>query len=382
MVASALPVARPAPAFHPAYQTRRLSGLLLGMVLLACGVCAHARAKSPPSDDYLAGYVTSILEQKLGWSRDSFRVGVHGGVATVVLAERNQDRIDAAQKALAEVEGLQAAEITAEGPRPAETIQARFKSERINFPVGDPFKPLLADPKQPQFFFSFLRMKAANTRANVAAVGYGENFGLVKWLGERPGDGTQISLNAGLFAQFNLSTPSANLVNADYTVGLALSKRVGSWSGRLNVYHLSSHLGDEFILDDPNIERVNLSLIGAEALASYDWEHWRVYGGGGYLLHRNPEDIQRGLARVGMEYRATERLWELGRPVAGLDVHSIEAQDWDTGISFKAGFEFGQPEPGRRSARLLAEAYKGFAPFGQFYNTEIQYYGMGFYLGF
>jgi hypothetical protein len=382
MIAPAPPVARPAFDALPIPRNRSLNALLVGLALLAFGMCAPARAKAPPSDDYLAGYVTSILEQKLGWARDSFRVEVRGAIATVVLAERDQARIDAAQKALAEVEGLQAAEVTAEGPRPAQSLQAKLKSERIHFPVGDPFKPLLADPKQPQFFFSFLRMKAPNTRANVAAVGYGENFGLVKWLGERPGDGTQISLNAGLFAQFNLSTPSANLVNADYTVGLALSRRAGPWSGRLNVYHLSSHLGDEFILDDPAVERVNLSLIGAEALASYDWEHWRLYGGGGYLLHRNPEDIERGLARAGLEYHGSERLWRLGRPVAGLDVHSIEAQDWDTGISLKAGFEFGQPEPGRRSARLMAEAYKGFAPFGQFYKTEIQYYGMGFYLGF
>ena len=348
---------------------------------LALCLATSAAAKSPPSDEYLAGYVTSVLEQKLGWARGSFRVEVHGGVATVVLAERDQARIDAAQKALADVDGLQAAEVTAEGP-PDDSLRAKLKSERVTFPVGDPFKPLLADPKQPQFFFSFLRMKTQTMRANVAAVGYGENFGLVKWLGEHPGDGTQISLNAGLFAQFNLSTPSANLVNADYTVGLALSKRVGPWSGRLNLYHLSSHLGDEFILDQPEVTRVNLSLIGSEALASYDWEHWRMYGGGGYLLHRNPENIDRGLARVGMEYHASERFWKLGRPVAGLDVHSIEAQDWEAGISLKAGFEFGQPEPGRRSARLLAEAYKGYAPFGQFYDTEIQYYGLGFYLGF
>lgn len=204
----------------------------------------------------------------------------------------------------------------------------------------------------------------------------------MKWLGEHPGDGTQLSLNAGLFAQFNLSTPSANLVNADYTVGLALSRRSGPWSGRLNLWHLSSHLGDEFLLDEPDIERINLSLIALDGLLSYEWEHWRLYGGGGSLLHRNPDGQDRGLARGGVEYRSGERFWKLGRPLAGLDVHSIEAQDWDTGISLKAGFEFGQPEPGRRSARLLAEAYKGFAPFGQFYDTQIEYYGVGFYLGF
>lgn len=204
----------------------------------------------------------------------------------------------------------------------------------------------------------------------------------MKWLGEQPGDGIQLSLNAGLFAQFNLSTPSADLVNADYTVGLALSGRRGPWSAKANLWHLSSHLGDEFLIDQPDIARVNLSTIALDGLVSYEWEHWRLYGGGGYLLHRNPDDLDRGLARAGIEYRATERLWKLGHPVAGLDVASLEEQDWETGASLKAGLEFGQSQPGRRSARLMAEAYKGFAPFGQFYNTQIEYYGMGFYLGF
>lgn len=356
-----------------------ISVLKLCLTLLAWACSTAAMAKSPPGDEFLAGYVTSVLERDLGWKRGSFKVEVRDGVATVTLPENDQPRVDEAQRALAGVEGLQAVEV-AVGPGPA--AQAKHRRERVNFPVGDPFHPLLADPKQPQFFFSFLRLKTPVTKANVAAVGYGENFGLVKWLGDQPGDGVQLSLNAGLFAQFNLSTPSANLVNADYTVGLALSGRHGPWSAKANLSHLSSHLGDEFLIDQPQVARVNLSTIALDGLLSYDWEHWRLYGGGGYLLHRNPDDLDRGLARAGIEYRATERLWKLGRPVAGLDVASLEEQDWGTGISFKTGLEFGQPEPGRRSARLLAEAYKGFAPFGQFYNTEIEYYGVGFYLGF
>ncbi len=383
MTELAAPPGRHAPPPNPV--TRSAAGwalrVLSSMALMTAGLGA-AWGQSAPTDDFLAGYVTSILEQRLQWSRDSFQIEVRKGVATVILARKDQGRIDAAQEALADVDGLQAVEVTAAEAEVPDPLHAKRNPERINFPVGDPFKPLVADPKQPQFFFSFLRMKAQSDRANVAAVGYGENFGLVKWLGERPGDGTQLSLNAGLFAQFNLSTPSANLVNADYTVGLALSRRAGPWSGRLNLWHLSSHLGDEFLLDEPNVERINLSLIALDGLVSHEWKHWRLYGGGGYLLHRNPEELDRGLARTGLEYHASERLWGIGRPVAGLDVSSIEAQHWDLGISLKAGFVFGQPEPGRRRARLLAEAYKGFTPFGQFYNTRIEYYGVGFYLGF
>ena len=45
------------------------------------------------------------------------------------------------------------------------------------FPVGDVFRPLLADPKQPQFFFSLNRFTSEGERYTLASVGFGETFG-------------------------------------------------------------------------------------------------------------------------------------------------------------------------------------------------------------
>jgi len=58
-----------------------------------------------------------------------------------------------------------------------------------------------------------------------------------------------VSLFGAVFAQFNLDTPSFDLLNADYLVGPELTLRHGRWSGRVRFYHQSSHLGDEFLLN-------------------------------------------------------------------------------------------------------------------------------------
>ena len=81
------------------------------------------------------------------------------------------------------------------------------------FPTGDLFRPLIADPKQPQFFVSINRFKSSGVQYTMASVGFGETFGMYRFFGSREGDGLQLSVEGALFAQFNLDTPSYDLIN-------------------------------------------------------------------------------------------------------------------------------------------------------------------------
>jgi len=96
------------------------------------------------------------------------------------------------------------------------------------FPEADVFRPLLADPKQPQFFAGYQAMKVRDTNQSVSlgSVGFGENFGLV---GKRNGcDGWQVGILAGVFAQFDLGSSSMDLINADYVVAFLSHGGAGS----------------------------------------------------------------------------------------------------------------------------------------------------------
>jgi hypothetical protein len=275
---------------------------------------------------------------------------------------------------LALVAGLTLAFVA--GARGEETAVAN-EPARGFLPVGELFWPLLADPKQPQFYVSVRGYELDDETVTAAAVAYGETFGLYRW--QRPAGAWQVSLAGALFAQFNLEAPSQDLVNADYTIGVPLTYRRGAWSGRLRIYHQSSHLGDEFLLrNEP--ERINLSFESLEALASREWQRWRGYIGGEFVFHREPAELQPAGLHGGVEYRGAARgIWH---PVAGLDVKSWDEFDWSPEISAVAGVELGPREPGRRRLRLLVEGYRGHSPHGQFFAQRMRYLGLGVYLGF
>jgi hypothetical protein len=268
---------------------------------------------------------------------------------------------------------------------------AADRSKGVPFPSDDVFRPLFADPKQPQFFAAYqaVHVRQANTSANIGSVGFGENFGL--YSRRRGCNGWQVGILAGVFSQFNLDAPSSDLLNTDYVVGIPVSWRSGLLSLRARLYHQSSHLGDEFLLGNPGLNRVNLSFEEVEALLSLDapggWG--RVYAGGGYLLHRTP-DLERSKVQWGFELRgSTMRSLLFGEtvgallvtPVLGADFKAFEELAWNVNTNAVAGIEWSRAT-GTRRFRLLFNYYRGFNPYGQFFNQKVETFGVGLYLAF
>ncbi|MBA4374277.1 MAG: hypothetical protein C0402_15610 [Thermodesulfovibrio sp.] len=347
---------------------------------------ASARAEDRAGDEFMTGYVAAILERDLKWNRNSYRVSIVSGVATITLFKEDPTRQEAADKQLRTIDGLKGVAIVvkpADDDKPGTAVRIMgITRETEAFPVGDLFRPLLADPKQPQFFVSINRFRSSGAQYTMASVGFGETFGLYKFFGDREGNGLQLSVEGGLFAQFNLDAASSDLINADYTIGLPLTYRHGDNSLRFRIYHQSSHLGDEFLQSANPPERVNLSFEALELIYSREWRGWRVYGGGEYLLHKEPGDLKPLSAHGGIEYRGSKPLIWNGRPLGGVDIKSFEEHNWAIDTSVKAGLEFGHPNPGQRRLRLMAEYYRGFDPHGQFYRNKVEYFGLGVSLGF
>ena len=257
----------------------------------------------------------------------------------------------------------------------------------VPLPRGDVFCPLLADPKGQRSFVSYLHETSDQGDINLGSVGISDAFGLLRVGGPKPGDGFQVSLAGSVFAQFDLDSSSYDLVNADYIIGLPITFRRKAFSTRFRLYHQSSHLGDEFLLreNNPKFVRENISFEAAEMILSLDGGPFRVYGGGEYLLRRDPKDLERYVAHGGVELRPARRLIRFGtvagvRFVAGGDVKASEEQDWKPAVSIRTGFEFDRPRdtdpPGRRWG-LLFEAYTGPSPYGQFFRNQVRYLGAG-----
>ena len=255
-------------------------------------------------------------------------------------------------------------------------------------PRGDVFNPLFADPKEIRTSVDYVWTSSAQTKTALILVGVGDHLGLIRWRGAHTGETWQLGVTGGIFAQFNMHTFSDDLMNADYLVGLPLSWRLNGTSARFRIYHQSSHLGDEFLLDH-KVTRVNLSYESSELVLSQEIGAWRLYTGGEWLFARYPPDLKPWVSHSGLEYRAPLGFLHLaaGRRaqwVLGVDTKTTQEHGVNTGFDFKTGVEYGPIAGSNRAGRswsFTAEFYTGRLPFSQYFEDKITSIGLGCQLG-
>jgi Protein of unknown function (DUF1207)/BON domain len=366
---------------------------------LSCVLAVALAAAAPPvrggpgassdTDTYLRGYIESWLEQSLALPRSQVKVEVRDGVVTLSGSVDTPERIDLIVKNVATFEGV----IEVVDRLQAGSSEGRYKTwmlwpqpppgrRSVRFPAGDLFSAPLADQKQPRFHTTYQRWRTENGIFDIASVGFGEDFGLLRRPGGREGDGWQVGISGAVFAIFNLDTGSKDLLNADYIVGFPISYRSGEWSARLRIFHQSSHVGDEFLLQPldqqplPQVQRINLSYEAIELLASLEQRGFRVYGGGTRIF-ASDTSLGRQRLQVGVDYRGNPLDWRTARLVAGLDLEAWDETHWDRDYSAKAGLMFRSPYGEARSTQILLEYYNGHAPHGQFFHLNVEYFGLG-----
>ena len=273
--------------------------------------------------------------------------------------------------------------------RPEEDKPAIWENTLI--PDGDVFRPLIADPKQPQIFGILQSTKAleSKTTSTIGSIAFGENFGL--WTRRKQGtcDGIQVGLLTGVFSQFNLFD-NTELINTDFVIGIPFSWRTELFSGRVRLYHQSSHLGDEFLLARPGFNRVDYRYEELEGILSLNTPNgWgRFYFGGGYLVHREPNNLDRLRAQWGIELRGPEypSPWFSSGgirlvPLLAADFKAFEELQWVVNTNVLAGVEWFRVGATRR-LRILLNYYYGYNPYGQFFSQKVETIGLGLYLAF
>ena len=274
---------------------------------------------------------------------------------------------------------------TVEPPRCGAGVHESQALGMVGFPDDQIFCPTIADPKEPRSFVSLLRGTfrslddPSGKGTTIASVGLGDAFGLIRWGGPEPNEGVQIDVVGSIFAQFDLGAPSNDLINADYLIGLPLTFRRDGFSMRLKLYHQSSHLGDEYLLRGDDVQRENLSFESIELLASQEIGALRIYGGWERLFRREPDTVPSKLFHGGAELR-TGRAGLL-QLVGGVDVKASDLHDWSPAISGRAGLELARrradDDHPPRLVTLMLELYEGPSPYGQFFQDDISYVGVG-----
>lgn len=264
-----------------------------------------------------------------------------------------------------------------------EGVDREVEEAWVSMPAGDVFEPLLADPKQPQSHATALWARTKSGSDLIGAVAYGDCVGLVRWPGPAKGEGWQLGICGAVFAQFDLSAESAPLLNADYTIGGALSYRRLAWSGRMRVYHQSSHLGDEIVIAQ-QVERMPLEYEAFELIVAAERRAFRLYAGGEILFRRFPSSLPAAIWHVGLEYRHPRRFGVgarvQGQLVAGADAKRSWSNARIADVSVRGGVELGPrvvDHTRRRRLAVLAQFHEGGSPYGQFFVERVSYLGIG-----
>jgi len=250
------------------------------------------------------------------------------------------------------------------------------------------FQPLIADPRQV--------MNAASLRFNdnvvgkhVGAVSFGDDFILIRlldmlwWHGDM-----DIGVEAGIFSVFDLDHIDACMVNTDFFVAALLTYALDRWSFRFRWWHMSSHLGDEFLLAHPGFDRRNVSDEGMDLFASYQLgQAVRVYGGVGDIYSRDKEFPEHPFYfEWGAEIRVFgcrdcfDKLYV--QPFLAMHFRSWEEHDFGIDQTYALGVEWSKIQGIGRKFRIFLEYHNGFSKEGQFIRQRCDYFSVKLNYGF
>jgi hypothetical protein len=204
-----------------------------------------------------------------------------------------------------------------------------------------------------------------------AEVGLGENFPVLALRrGPRP---ITLGFGSQVYGRFSLGDSKSAQISNDWVVGLNTTAALGRWELTAEVYHESSHLGDEY-RDRFDATRLDWTREVAAGWASWRAGPWRLTGELSYALIDQLR-LPRPGAALAVDFRSRPVGTLLGgqvRPVGGVYFEGAAATDWRVSTSAKLGIAL--VSDGRELGIALI-AHDGLSTQRQFFRKESRYIG-------
>ena len=205
----------------------------------------------------------------------------------------------------------------------------------------------------------------------------GGRVGLVRYgtAGAKHPSGFQWDLEAAVFTRLDL-LHAEDVESMDYRFGTELTAAEGPWAVKFGYFHVSSHVGDEYLVRNSTLRRINYVTESLVLGGSYTpIDSVRLYGEFAYAFHvaggAEPNQFQ-----TGAEYTPLAvSVWH-GAPFAAINLNFREAVDYDVSTTLQLGWSFQGPVSGRR---LRLGVQYGDGPTSQyaFFERREEYVGLG-----
>ena len=349
------------------------------------------------SDPYFEGYLQALLDMHYS----EYRVIVVVKKRKVWLANvpKNKMLENSMIAFIKDVPGVKEVYILEGVPPEDEELREKYvrrpQTTGVWFPqMTELFQPLIADPRNVTYILGY-RAGDQVCGPQCANISLGDDFAIYRWIDVMYGGDLQLGIEAGIWSVFNLN-PHPNyqvgggteLVNTDFYVGLPLTYAKDKWSFRFRVYHISGHLGDEYMVNHPKVLRVNPSNEYVELAASYQaTDSIRVYAVPGAIVHSDPTYKWKPMyIDYGTEARFLghksyyQKLY--GTLFLALHWRNLQQLDWNFDGTYRFGYELSKLQGIGRKLRLFVGFHHGYSLEGQFAKERTHYWEFDLNYGF
>lgn len=221
-------------------------------------------------------------------------------------------------------------------------------------PDGLLYKSYLAGTKEPRIGSAWLHEDGIGWIWDVTL---GGRVGIARFgtQGSIQPEGWQLDIEGAAFPRLNMEEGN-DLDSADFRFGVPLTWSQGPYEMKLAYYHISAHVGDEFLVRNPGFQRVNyvrdaivlgLGWFVVPDVRLYSEAAWSFSTDGG----AEPWELQ-----FGAEYSPVVANGLRGTPFAAVGGHLFEEHDFGGYVNLMAGWQW----RGAESDRLLRAGLQYF----------------------
>ena len=346
-------------------------------------------------DAYFEGYVQALIDMHYA----EYRVIVISKDKHIWLANLPKNELTAKSivQFVKDVPGVKDVQILDGVPPENQELRVKYVErptmKGIWFPqMTELFQPIIGSPRVISYTVGY-RSGDEVCGNKCVDVSLGDDFPIYRWLDVLGGGDLQIGIEAGIWSVFNMDphpdiAEGTELVNTDFYGGIPITYARNKWSFRLRGYHMSSHLGDEFLVNHPGFHRVNPSIEAIDFFASYQAkEAIRLYVGPGVIVHSDdsfpwkPMYIEYGteVRFLGTKF-IKQRLY--GTLYLTLHFRNMQELDWNFDGTYRGGYEFSKLQGIGRKFRFYVEYHHGYSYEGQFSKMRDHYMEYNISYGF
>jgi hypothetical protein len=233
-------------------------------------------------------------------------------------------------------------------------------------PDGLIYRSYLAGFKEPRFhsFWAYEQNEGV-----VWDIALGGRVGLVRY-GSRDNvrpEGFQFDLEGAAFPRL-MPEQEDDLWAADFRAGAPLTYGIGPHQTKLAYYHLSSHLGDEYLLQHPTVTRFNYSRdVIVLGQSYYITDDLRLYAEAGWAFYSDVAGEWE--FQFGIDYSPLAYTGFRSTPFAAINGHLREEVDFSGNLVVQAGWQWRSAESGHL-VRFGVEYFNGLSDQFSFFNQH------------